>query len=54
MSIVGTRAISRISRPLVAPSGSSIRKEVSQSTLLAEALNLLFEKYGESPIARLV
>ncbi|MET3414806.1 ribbon-helix-helix domain-containing protein [Methylobacterium sp. 1030] len=30
----------------------AVRQDKSQSALLAEALNLLFEKYGESPIAR--
>lgn len=30
----------------------SVRQDKTQAAMLAEALNLLFEKYGESPIAR--
>ena len=30
----------------------AIKQEATQAAMLAEALNLLFEKYGESPIAK--
>jgi hypothetical protein len=30
----------------------AVQEERTQADLLAEALNLLFEKYGQSPIAR--
>jgi hypothetical protein len=30
----------------------AVKEDRSQAALLAEALNLLFERYGESPIAR--
>ena len=30
----------------------AVKEDRSQAAMLAEALNLLFEKYGEAPIAR--
>jgi hypothetical protein len=30
----------------------AVKEEKSQAALLADALNLLFERYGEPPIAR--
>lgn len=30
----------------------AVRQDTTQTALLAEAINLVFEKYGESPIAR--
>ncbi len=30
----------------------AVKEDQSQAAMLAEALNLLFEKYGEAPIAR--
>ena len=30
----------------------AVKEDKSQAALLAEALNLLFERYGEAPIAR--